>query len=295
MSRLPVALIALSTLAACATTGHGSVQNPQAVADGNRHHGRDRNAEQPDAQQDQLADNDSGDRATARPTRRVDHQARQRIVRQDMLTQMAFWAGEYDTFPDDLEAAQQFSETLRKGGRNDRAAAVAGEALHRFPNDQPLMMTYGLAQIATDNPQEALRPLAMLAQTDAQNWRARSALGVALDQMGRFTEARQAYQEALTIHPDDAAILTNIGMSHLLEGDPDQAEPILRQAVALPSATPETRQNLAIALALQGKFDEAERLERIDLPPAQVASNMAYLRSLLSDPHSWRDVGHAGN
>lgn len=292
MSRLPVALIALSSLAACATAGHGAAQNAAADNSGSRHHGRERAAQ---ADEQQAADNDSSDQVAARPTRRIDHQARQRIVRQDMLTQMAFWAGEYDTFPDDLEAAQQFSETLRKGGRSDRAAAVAGEALHRFPNDQPLMMTYGLAQIAANNPQEALQPLAMLAQADAQNWRARSALGVALDQVGRFTQARQAYQEALAIHPDDAAILTNIGMSHLLEGDPDQAEPILRQAAALPSATPETRQNLAIALALQGKFDEAERLERIDLPPAQVASNMAYLRSLLSDPHSWRDVGHAGN
>src|SRR6185369_15815097 len=100
--------------------------------------------------------------------------------RQDMLTQMAFWAGEYDTFPNDLEAAQRFADTLRKGGRADRAASVAQEALQRFPQDRALTLTYGLAQIAARNPQEALRPLALVASLDAHDWRVRSALGAAL-------------------------------------------------------------------------------------------------------------------
>ena len=157
------------------------------------------------------------------------------------------------------------------------------------------MRTYGLAQIANKNPQDALRPLALLAEADAHDWKVRSALGAALDQLGRFTEARQAYQEALAIQPNEVSVLTNEGVSHLMEGDPAAAEPILRQAVALPNAPAEARQNLAIALALQGKFGEAEQLERVDLPPAQVASNMQYLRGLLSDPHRWGDVGHNGN
>jgi Flp pilus assembly protein TadD len=210
-----------------------------------------------------------------------------------MLTQMAFWAGEYDTFPNDLEAAQKFSECLRLAGRADRAVTVAGEALQRFPQDRALMRTYGLSQIAARDPQDALRPLALLVEADPHDWKDRSALGAALDQLGRFTEARQAYAEALAIQPNEVSVLTNMGVSHLMEGDPAAAEPVLRQAAALPNAPPETRQNLAIALALQGKFGEAEQLERIDLPPAQAAANMQYLRGLLSDPHRWGDVARS--
>lgn len=76
MSRLPAALIALSTLAACATTGDGAGDSSAALTAG-------------------------------APS--VDRQARQRIGREDMLTQMAFWAAEYQTFPNDIEAAQRFS------------------------------------------------------------------------------------------------------------------------------------------------------------------------------------------
>jgi len=261
MSRLPAALLALSALAACASTGDNTTE--RAALGG---------AEQQRAQ------------------RGVDREARERIARADMLTQMAFWAGEYSTFPNDLEAARRFADALRKGGRSDRAAQVASEALARFPNDQELLYTFGVAQISAAHPQEALRPLALVAQADQENWRARSALGAALDQLGRFDEARRAYQEALAIKPDDPAILTNLGVSHLMSGDAEGAEAILRQASALPQAPPEARANLAIALALSGRFQEAEQLQRVDLPPAQAQANVAYLRGLLSDPRRWGDL-----
>lgn len=235
------------------------------------------------------------DTSGARPdARAVDRDARARIGREDMLTQMAFWAGEYQTFPNDLEAAQRFAEALRLGGRADRAAQIAGEALGRFPEDRPLLTVYGYAQIAAGRPQEALRALALVAQAEPDNWRARSALGAALDQLGRFPEARAAYREALALAPDHPRVLTNLGVSHIMAGEPAEAETVLRQAADLPNAPPEARQNLAIALALQGRFDEAERIERIDLPPAQAAANIAYLRGLLSDSRRWEDLRRGG-
>lgn len=257
MKHAAAVLLAASALGACATTGGGD--------------------------QAALATPD-------RPAAAVDQEARARIVREDMLTQMAFWAAEYATFPNDLEAARQFSEALRKGGRTDRAVQIAMESAQRFPDDKPLLMTLGLSQVAAGQPQEALRPLAIVAADDPQDWRSRSALGVALDQLGRFEEARRAYQEALAIRPDDAGVLTNLGVSHLLAGETEDAETVLRQAAALPNAPAQARQNLAIAVALQGRFDEAERLERIDLPPAVVAENMDYLRGLLTDNRRWGDM-----
>jgi Flp pilus assembly protein TadD len=62
-------------------------------------------------------------------------------------------------------------------------------------------------------------------------------------------------------------------------GDPAQAERLLRTAYARPGATMQVRQNLALVLGLQGRFDEAETLARQDLPPDLVANNMAYLRA----------------
>lgn len=263
--RLTIALAALAGLGACATTGEGLAQSASEQSAG-----------------------------APREARNIDRRARERVARADMLTQMTFWAGEYQTFPNDLQAAQRFADALRRGGRADRAAEVAGEALGRFPEDRDLLMTYGLAQISAGRPQEALQPLAMLAQADAQNWRARSALGAALDQLGRYPEARRAYEEALALAPDNAGVLTNMGVSHIMAGEAAEAEAVLRRAVALAGAPAEARQNLAIALALQGRFEEAEQLVRVDLPPTQAAANMTYLHSLLRDNRRWGDLGRAG-
>jgi Flp pilus assembly protein TadD len=40
---------------------------------------------------------------------------------------------------------------------------------------------------------------------------------------------------------------------------------------------------------MQGRFDEAERLERQDLPPDQVENNLAYLHAAAAPPpaRSW--------
>jgi len=262
-----VSLAALSALAACATTG----DNVRASTRGEGDDGAQRSERQANAQ--------------------VDRDARRRIAREDTLTQMTFWAREYQAFPDDLEAAQKLTEALRAGGRHERAAEVANEAIGRHPDDVTLQRTLGFALLSAGRPNPALRPLAIAAAADPQDWASRSALGVALDQLGRMPEAQRAYREALAIRADEPGVLTNMGVSHLLAGSPADAEAVLRQAAALPNAPPAARQNLALAIGLQGRFDEAEQLERIDLPPAMVAENMAYIRGLLSTGRRWSDVG----
>jgi Flp pilus assembly protein TadD len=221
---------------------------------------------------------------------KVDKRAREKIAREDILTQMSFWAQETALFPNDSDAALAFSEVLRKGGRADRAAEVARAALDREPDNRALMRSYGLALLGSGKSFEAMRPLKQLANVDDKDVRARSALGIALDEQGRYDEARAAYREALAIQPDDASVLTNLGVSYLLSGEPAKAEEVLRQASALPGATAGTRQNLALAIGLQGRFAEAEQLQKVDLPPALVANNMAYLRGLISDDRRWGDL-----
>ncbi len=219
-----------------------------------------------------------------------DRVARAAVGRQDMLTQMTFWAQEYSVHPQDLETAQKFVDTLRYGGRADRAAEVALEALEKHPGDRKLMRSYGFALLASGKPQESLRPLAMTARDDPADWSVRSALGAALDQVNRPVEARQAYREALEIKADDPGVLTNMGVSYLMTGDIQDAEKTLQQAAALPGATAETRLNLAVAIALQGRFEEAERIQRVDIPPDMIAANMAYLRALQTDPRRWGEL-----
>ena len=48
------------------------------------------------------------------------------------------------------------------------------------------------------------------------------------------------------------------------------------------SADKRVRQNLALVVGLQGRFQEAETIARADLPPGEAAANVAYLRQMLA-------------
>jgi Flp pilus assembly protein TadD len=76
-------------------------------------------------------------------------------------------------------------------------------------------------------------------------------------------------------------------MSYLLSEDFVQAEELLRRAVSMPTADSRVRQNLALAVGLQGRFDEAEQIARQELSPEQAEANIAFLRAMLAGPDSW--------
>jgi Flp pilus assembly protein TadD len=102
-----------------------------------------------------------------------------------------------------------------------------------------------------------------------------------LDQLGRASEARRHYAAALKIKPNDPSVLSNLGLSYALTKDLRRAESTLRQAAAQPGAEPRVRQNLALVVALQGRFDEAEQIVRADLPPAEASAAVDELRLMI--------------
>jgi hypothetical protein len=65
-------------------------------------------------------------------------------------------------------------------------------------------------------------------------------------------------------------------------GEPDKAEPLLRRAAAAGGHDGRVNQNLALALGLQGKYDEAKIAAAHDLPADKAAANVDYVRSIVN-------------
>ena len=59
-------------------------------------------------------------------------------------------------------------------------------------------------------------------------------------------------------------------------------------------ANSQIRQNLALVIGLQGRFDECRAIFAAELPPDEVESNMAYIRALLTQQNRWDAVKGAG-
>jgi Flp pilus assembly protein TadD len=211
-------------------------------------------------------------------------EARAIAERAEPVVRAAFWAREVQIDPRDVDAGVRFAAALRAVGQYSEAALQAERVAMIDPANLDALLEIARAHIAGKQGFLAIAPAQKAQALNARDWRAPSLLGVALEQVGRDTEALAAYQTALTLAPNNASVLSNLGLFYLNAGDKAAAETWLRRAATAPGSTVQIRQNLAYALGLSGKFAEAEALMRRDLPPDQVAGNLAYLKAHSATP-----------
>jgi Flp pilus assembly protein TadD len=193
-----------------------------------------------------------------------------------------------------VELGISYSDGLEKMGQTEQALAVLQTVTEQNPSNTKMKSIYGKKLIATGHPAEAVPVLESLVATGGGDWRTYSALGSAYDQQGQYAQARKSYQKSLDLQPNQISVLNNMGMSYALEGNLKQAETTLRNAMNQPgsSSFPRIRQNLALVVGLQGRFDESRKIASEDLPPDQIEANMAYLQKMLSQPNTWQQLSN---
>lgn len=200
-------------------------------------------------------------------------------------------AARYKAEPGNPRVAIDYARALRATGQRDQAAAVLQQASIRSPKNRDVLGAYGRALADSGQFPQALDVLSRAHTPDQPDWRIYNAQGAVLDQMGKHADAQAVYRQALAIAPEEPAILSNLGLSHALSKDLRQAETVLRRAAARPGADTRVRQNLALVMGLQGRFDEAERVATADLPAGEAQANLAYLREMMSQADSWKSLG----
>lgn len=192
-------------------------------------------------------------------------------------------AEEYKQRPSEPQIAIAYAQALRKTEQQAQAVAVLEQATIRNPKNRTVLAEYGRALADAGRLQQALEVLGRAHTPDQPDWRILNAQGAINDQLGNYKEARRYYQTALKIVPDEPAVLSNLGLSYILSKELKLAESTLRRASASPRAEKRVRQNLALSLALQGKFDEAEKIAAGDLPPEEASANIAALRDMINE------------
>lgn len=188
---------------------------------------------------------------------------------------------EYKRNPADAQVAIAYAQALRRSEQSEQAVAVLEQATIKNPKHQALAGEYGRALAEAGRLEQALDVLSRAHTPDQPDWRVLNAQGAISDQLGNYKAARRYYKHALKIAPDEPSILSNLGLSYILSKELKLAETTLRRASANPRAEKRVRQNLALSLALQGKFEEAEKIAAGDLPPEEASANIAALRDMI--------------
>lgn len=201
--------------------------------------------------------------------------------RSDPITRANFWASEYQKDPANAEVTVSFMRALRAIGSHERIAEIASAAIPVHPTEHELLLELGRSFMAqerfTDAAQAFARSADISPPTDAAPL---AALGLAFDRLEDHTRAQEAYELALEREPNRVSTLSNYGLSLALTGQIAAAETALRRAVEAPGADGRVRQNLALILGLQGRFDEMVSVDP-NAPIRTVEANQTALREMM--------------
>ena len=215
--------------------------------------------------------------------------------RSDPITRASFWSNEYQKDATNLEVTVSFMNALRGIGSHDRVLELATTAIPIHPDSYEIYLELGRSLMAQGKLQEATRALMRSAdfspETDATPL---AALGLAFDRMEEHSQAQKAYEFALERQPDRVSTLSNYGLSLALTGQLDQAEAALRKAVEAPGADVRVRQNLALILGLQGRFDEMILVDP-NAPPRSIEANQRALREMIAPAGNYDDLQPLGD
>ena len=171
-----------------------------------------------------------------------------------------------------LQAAAANAAKARKALADGTAAFAVGfaeAAVERAPQNQSYRALLGQSYLMAGrfaSARDAFSDALALSPNDG-----RSALSLALAQVanGDWTGARQT----LDSHAEVIAVADR-GLAVALAGDPATAVELLTVAARTPGADAKTRQNLALALALAGRWPEARSVAAVDLAPNELDKRM---------------------
>lgn len=128
------------------------------------------------------------------------------------------------------------------------------------------------------NLDEAMITYRKILEADPDNVLAHHRVGAVAVKERRFEDARMSFETAMRLAEPSAELLNDVGYLHYLRQDLPNAEALFRQSLTKEPRNKLARNNLGLALAEQGRFDEALAEFRQVGTEAEAFSNLAYIQ-----------------
>jgi Flp pilus assembly protein TadD len=203
-----------------------------------------------------------------------------KLAAPDAIGAVAQWSEAYSQKPTDPKTALGYASALKAIGSRDRALDVLTASYKANPSNGEVAAELGRLALDMGRMEIAIQTLQVAEAQGVRDWKTLSAQGTLRAKRGQHAEAQQYFLAALQDKPDAVSVINNLALSYALDGKANKSEDLLRKAVASGNDDKRVRQNLALVLGLQGKFEEARQVASVDLTAQEAQSNMAYLRNM---------------
>jgi Flp pilus assembly protein TadD len=207
-----------------------------------------------------------------------------KLAAADSIGAISQWGTAYAKNPQDPKTALGYAAALKTIGSRDRALQVLTAAYRANQDNGEIAAELGRLALDMNRLDIAQQTLKVAEAQGVKDWKTLSAQGTLRAKQGHPAEAQQSFLAALQEQPDSVSVINNLALSYALDGKADQSEELLRKAVDSGKGDTRVRQNLAMVLGLQGKFNEARQVASVDMTEQEAKSSMTYLRNMLSNP-----------
>ena len=157
-------------------------------------------------------------------------------------------------------AAYDLATNELRDGRISVGLASLQEAVGLNPEEPLYFNTLGIVQLQLMDLPKATEAFKKAIQLDPDYAEAHHNLGVTLAEEGKWKEALQAYQKAVSIpiYARPGAVYTNMGWAYYNLGQLPEAEKALLQALRLQPTLQPASYNLGLVLLKAGRQEEAK-------------------------------------
>ena len=205
------------------------------------------------------------------------------VAQNELQKATTYWGMEYAKKPSELKPALNYARNLKALGENGKALAVLQQTSSLHDGDPELAGEYGRLALEMGQVNVAARMLEVADDPAKPDWKVISARGTVLAKQGQYKQAIPFYERALTVSNNQPSVLNNLAMAYAMSGEAKKAEDLLRQASNGNTGenAAKVKQNLALVLGLQGRYDEAKTVTAGTAAAGEAADNVDMLRKFV--------------
>ncbi|HPM82475.1 MAG TPA: tetratricopeptide repeat protein [Candidatus Anammoximicrobium sp.] len=176
-----------------------------------------------------------------------------------------------------------FSRDTPSASQDRTSATEASGQVSRVEQANRLLLAEGQGLEREGKLQDAANTYQKILRHSPGHADASHRLAVVYSKQGRLSEADELFQTALAVRPDSAGVHCDLGYSQYLRGQWDVAESHFRRALELDPTFQRAHTNLGMLLARQQRHDEAYReFQRAGCGSGEAKSNLALAAALES-------------
>jgi len=206
--------------------------------------------------------------------------ARAALSEGEASTALGIAKGVLSMEPNNVAALVQAGDAEVQLGNHVTAEHDFRAAVRLSPNYVPARL--GMAKLKLrDDPKGAEADFRAILAASPNNAAALTDLGVSLDMQERHKEAQAEYNAALIADPDLTSTRVDMGLSLALSGDPMKGEQMLRDATEAGPVPAKVRADFALAQVMAGEPEQAEQTLEADLSADEAKASVQGMKALM--------------